>query len=158
MVNFPSEIINKIISKLNIDTRRSLGIFVKLKIPEELKLKLDKVCNQQIIYQYINNYQKRGPCYIYTICLTIRKYHKNNKSYIKSYNILHEIYNFGTLYFIYPSLRSRHMSNNNFIDFIDYNQNDDYVDETITYFGYNNGYMIIQEEFTYYRTYSLFVK
>lgn len=39
----PPEIINKIISFLDIDTRRSLGIYTKLKIPEDIKNKLESI-------------------------------------------------------------------------------------------------------------------
>jgi hypothetical protein len=38
--DFPEDILNTIISKLDIDTRRSLGIYTRLKIPDELKVKI----------------------------------------------------------------------------------------------------------------------
>ena len=40
MMEFPRDIRNIIISKMDIDTRRALGIYTKLKCPKELTVKL----------------------------------------------------------------------------------------------------------------------
>ncbi len=45
-MEFPKDINNIIVKKLDIDTRRSLGIFVKLNYPEQYKTQLSKCLNK----------------------------------------------------------------------------------------------------------------
>jgi hypothetical protein len=46
MVELPNEIQFKIIKKLDIDTRRSLGIYTKLKIPNKLLIIFNNICRK----------------------------------------------------------------------------------------------------------------
>lgn len=48
-ISLPNEIWFKIYSKMDIDTRRKLGIYVKLKVPDKLTNLLDYVNNTKIV-------------------------------------------------------------------------------------------------------------
>jgi hypothetical protein len=59
-MEFPRDINNLISSKLDIDTRRALGIYTKLRCPNHLKEKLTKTFNR-IQHQYDHFSMEIGP-------------------------------------------------------------------------------------------------
>lgn len=52
--NLPNEIIRKILSLLDIDTRRALGVYVKLKIPSKIEQNLNFVFSRYKIQLLFN--------------------------------------------------------------------------------------------------------
>lgn len=59
-LEFPRDINNYIVSKLDIDTRRLLGIYTKLEIPEQLSIEISG-CFNRIKYGKYNAVVRLGP-------------------------------------------------------------------------------------------------
>lgn len=103
---FPRDVHNKIISKLDIDTRRSLGIYVKLKVPQSLIDKLTNVYNRTIYDKIINDgYGTNGRSY--GIDISFRILETQNYIFTKRISIIHHIFDEGTLYYVYQTCMNK---------------------------------------------------
>ncbi len=71
-MEFPKDINNIIVKKLDIDTRRSLGIFVKINYPEEYKNELSKCLNKI----------QKGPDHVYIQLGPLKKHILSDNSCI----------------------------------------------------------------------------
>lgn len=89
-MEFPREIQNMILSKLDIDTRRSLGVFTRLKIPETLAQQIQECLKipkpNKIIGHFVSEYRE------YRIELQITP--------MKFYAIIHTTNNEGVCYYV----------------------------------------------------------
>lgn len=108
-IQLPREILNKIISFLDIDTRRSLGIYTKLKIPENIKNKLESLEKHEDIT--INNNR-----YYYMSYITLnKKYRILRSEYINV--VFHYISNYSTI--LYLSFNDDYYYPNNTLNYIE---------------------------------------
>lgn len=91
-MEFPRDVHNRIVSKLDIDTRRSLDIYVKLKVPQELQRKITKCFRP--IREYSSIDDDDYPFTAYVIEIVFRpvrtRYH--------IYQISHEIFENDVIY------------------------------------------------------------
>ena len=60
ILEFPRDINNLIVSKLDIDTRRLLGIYTKIKVPEKLAIEISN-CFNHLKYRKCNAFVRLGP-------------------------------------------------------------------------------------------------
>ena len=75
----PNDIIKKIISYLDIDSRRALGIYAKLIVPETIKQKLDFVFTKHKIKKYKTRSISRSYIRLSSIYTIIREFFYNSK-------------------------------------------------------------------------------
>ena len=94
-MEFPNDVVLKILSKLDIDTRRSLGVYTKLKIPQKLRNRisicLNKVKNTSLGHRHVY-YVQLGPSKglhgihtMYKLCRLTTIYNKWNYSVCHAY-------------------------------------------------------------------------
>lgn len=106
-MELPNDIQLKIISKLDIDTRRALGIYSKLQIPKHIKDKLEKTIpspHQFICSSYsrisLGDFNKEKDRFKYVLHRNFGSSKHNNKNNMKlpyvSYRIEHYGYNNST--------------------------------------------------------------
>lgn len=108
----PDDVVKKIISKMDIDTRRSLNIYTKLKIPQDLQDKIS-ACFLPIDEYIVTNEIMDVGQYNYTAYVVLLK-HKTVKSkyhkYCKYYEIIHEVFEKDVVYRIIPRIYTEYVN------------------------------------------------
>jgi hypothetical protein len=144
----PREVVYKIISYLDIDTRQSLGIYTKLKIPNYITNKISrsfKKINRVIVTDLFERED------IYYIDLKLKNEITPNEIIQYSYEIEHVITELGIYYSINYYAESINQHDDNQINFIN---NQDFESEryknTISqptiYYGYKNKNFVSDED------------
>lgn len=95
-MELPRDVHNKIISNLDIDTRRSLDIYIKLTIPKNLQDKITK-CFRPILC-YVMDHEEEYPYKAYVIEVIHKPVRTLYHKYIKYYQISHEIFEKDVIY------------------------------------------------------------
>lgn len=98
--HFPSDVHNKIISKLDIDTRRSLNIYIKLRIPQKLQDKITKCIRPISCYILLDEELDIGnyPYRAYVIEVKHKPVKTKYHVYTKYYQISHEVFEKAVIY------------------------------------------------------------
>lgn len=95
-MELPRDVHNTVVSKLDIDTRRSLNIYVKLKVPQELERQITKCFRP--IRKYIIDDDDKYPFTAYVIEIVFRPIRTKYHLYTKYYQVSHEIFEKDVIY------------------------------------------------------------